>query len=160
MNQRVERLRQAFARTAGVTIEAPDDIHAAMWAKFLLIAPLSGLGAVSRAPGGVLRGLPETRQLLEDAMHEVAAVARARGISLPEDVVDRAMAVVDNAPPESTASMQRDIVEGRPSELASQNGAVVRLGREEGVSTPINSFIYHSLLPLEMQARGQIRFPD
>jgi 2-dehydropantoate 2-reductase len=131
-----------------------------MWAKFLLIAPLSGLGAVSRAPGGVLRGLPETRQLLEDAMHEVAAVARACGILLPEDVVDRAMAVVDNAPPESTASMQRDIMEGRPSELASQNGAVVRLGREVGVSTPINSFIYHSLLPLEMQARGQIRFPD
>lgn len=160
LSQRVERLRQAFARAVGVNVEVPADIHAAMWAKFLLIAPLSGLGAVSRAPGGVLRGLAETRQLLEDAMHEVAAVARARGISLPEDVVDRAMAVVDNAPPESTASMQRDIMEGRPSELASQNGAVVRLGREERVSTPINSFIYHSLLPLEMQARGQIRFPD
>ncbi len=53
-------------------------------------------------------------------------------------------------------SMHEEIVGGRPSELEYWNGAVVRLGREAGVSTPLNEFIYHSLLPQEMKARGQV----
>ena len=61
----------------------------------------------------------------------------------------------DNLPPQGTASMQRDIMEGRPSELEVQNGAVVRLGLTTGVPTPINDFIYHSLLPQEKQARWE-----
>ena len=56
--------------------------------------------------------------------------------------------------------MQRDIMEGRPSELEAQNGAVVRLGREVGVPVPINEFIYHSLLPMELVARGAIHLPQ
>ena len=54
--------------------------------------------------------------------------------------------------------MQRDIMEGRPSELSSQNGAVVRLGRKEGVPVPLNEFIYSSLTPLELRARGEVQF--
>ena len=55
--------------------------------------------------------------------------------------------------------MQRDSVEGRPSELELQNGAVVRLGLEVGAPTPVNTFIYYSLLPQEMKARGQLESP-
>ena len=66
-----------------------------------------------------------------------------------------AMALIDSLPPDATASMQRDIIEGRPSELEYQNGSVVRLGRENDVPTPVNEFIYHSLLPQEMKARGE-----
>jgi 2-dehydropantoate 2-reductase len=55
--------------------------------------------------------------------------------------------------------MQRDIMEGRPSELAAQNGAVARLGEEVGVATPAHSFIYSSLLPAELRARGELQFP-
>ena len=54
--------------------------------------------------------------------------------------------------------MQRDLMDGRPSELEVQNGGVVRLGLEVGVPTPVNSFIYNSLLPQEMKARSQ--FPN
>jgi 2-dehydropantoate 2-reductase len=54
--------------------------------------------------------------------------------------------------------MQRDIMEGRPSELEAQNGAVVRLGQEAGVPTPVHAFIYHSLLPSELRARGTLQF--
>jgi 2-dehydropantoate 2-reductase len=52
--------------------------------------------------------------------------------------------------------MQKDIMEGRPSELESQNGTVVRMGRELGVSTPTHNFIYASLLPLELMTRNKI----
>jgi 2-dehydropantoate 2-reductase len=157
-SERAERLRQAFARAIGVTVEIPLDIQAAIWEKFLFIASFSGVGAVTRAPAGVLRSVPETRQLLEGAMREIFAVARAREIALPGDIVDQTMAVVDGLPPDGTASMQRDIMEGRPSELASQNGAVMRLGQGAGVATPLHRFIYQSLLPLELRARGQVQF--
>jgi 2-dehydropantoate 2-reductase len=49
--------------------------------------------------------------------------------------------------------MQRDIMDGRPSELEYQNGAIVRYGQETGVDTPVNRFMYHSLLPQERLAR-------
>jgi 2-dehydropantoate 2-reductase len=69
------------------------------------------------------------------------------------------MAFVDNLPPGGTTSLQRDIMEGKPSELSAWNGAVVRLGQEVGVITPLHTFIYNSLLPLELRARGQVQFP-
>ncbi len=150
---RLERLRDTLAR-AGITAVIPPDIDVVLWEKFLLIAAMSGVGAVTRAPAGVLREMPETRAMLAGAMREIAAVAAARGVAMTADAVDRTLAFIDTLPAESTASMQRDLMEGRPSELDYQNGAVVRLGREAGVETPLNRFLYHSLLAMERQARG------
>jgi len=158
ISERTERLRLAFKR-AGVTVEIPSDIQVAIWDKFLLVVSWGGVGTVTRAPIGVLRSVPEIRQMLEQSMNEIFAVAQARKITLPEDAINKAIALLDSLPPIGVTSLQRDIVEGRPSELASWNGAVVRLGQEAGVATPLNAFIYHSLLPLELQARGQVQFP-
>ena len=156
-SQRAQRLKAAFER-AGVWAEVPGNIRAAMWEKFLFIAAISGVGAVTRAPAGVMRSLPETRQLLEQAMEEVIAVGKAHQVDLPADVLEKTMAFIDNLPEGATASMQRDIMEGRPSELASQNGAVLRLGSEQGVPTPTHAFLYHSLLPQDLRARGELDF--
>jgi 2-dehydropantoate 2-reductase len=93
--------------------------------------------------------------MLEAAIAEVVAVARARKINLREDIAERTLAVIDGLAPGVTPSMQRDILEGRPSELGAQTGAVVRLGLEAGVPTPVHAFIYASLLPQELQARGR-----
>ncbi len=156
-SERAERLRQAFAQ-ANVKVEISPDIQAAMWRKFLFIVSLSGMGSITRSPIGVFRKLPETRKMLKEVMLEAFQVARARHIDLPEDAVSTTLAFIDGLPASGTASMQRDIMEGRPSELEAQNGAVVRMGQETGVATPINAFIYHSLLPMELRARGQIEF--
>jgi 2-dehydropantoate 2-reductase len=153
---RAERLHQAFAKARGVTPSIAPDVRVAMWEKFLFIAALSGVGAVTRAPVGVLRSLPETRRMLEEAMEEILSVAHDLGIALPQETMAETMAFIDALPASGTASMQRDIMAGRPSELESQNGAVVRLGQEAGIATPLNRFIYHSLLPQELQARGQL----
>lgn len=149
---RVNNLRNAFANTIGVKVAVPADIHVAMWSKFLMIASWSGVGAITRAPLGEFLSLPQTRQLLKSAMQEVYEVAQARNIDLPEDIVSKTIAFMDGLPPTGTASMQRDIMESRRSELESQPGAVVRLGEEVGVETPVHTFIYHSLLPQELRA--------
>jgi 2-dehydropantoate 2-reductase len=158
-SNRVEKLEQAFERS-GVTVEVPNDIEKALWDKFLLITSFGGIGAVTRAPIGVIRTVPETRQLLRDCVAEVVAVARARKVALADTAVADTMAFLDKFAPEGTTSMQRDITQGRKSELEAWNGAVVRLGREAGVPTPLNAFIYHALLPLERRARGALAFQD
>jgi len=157
VTERANRLLTAFSK-AGVKAEIPPDIRVAMWQKFLFIATLSGVAAVTRAPAGIVRSVPEARQMLEGVANEVAAVAKALKVNLKPDSVALTMDVIDRLPADGTASMQRDIMEGRPSELSTQNGAVVRLGLECGVPTPLNSFIYSALLPLEMRARGEIEF--
>ncbi len=156
--ERTQRLYRAFSEATGITVEIATDINAALWEKFILIAPWSGVGAVTHAPVGVFRRLPETRQMLLQSMTEVFNIAIAREIDLSKEVVKETMEFIDELPEEGTASMQRDIIEGRPSELNEQNGAVVRLGSDLGVQTPVNTFIYYSLLPLEMKARGQLQF--
>lgn len=151
---RVEALLAAF-QAAGVRADIPADIHVALWEKFMLITAWSGIGAITRAPVGVWRSLPGTRAMAESALREVVAVANAHGVALPVAQVARTLGFLDGVPAAATASMQRDIMDGRPSELEAQNGAVVRLGQEAGVDTPVHSFIYHSLLPQELAARGQ-----
>jgi 2-dehydropantoate 2-reductase len=158
-SERVKQLQLVFMR-AGVTTEIPSDIQVALWMKFLFITVWSGVGAVTRVPVGIWRSLPETRQMAEQGLYEIMAVARARGIALPREAMRTIMAMFDGLSPQSTSSMQRDIMEGRPSEFEAQIGAVVRLGQEVGVATPLHTFIYNSLLPLELQARGQMQFPN
>ena len=153
-SDRCERLRAAFER-AGVNVEIPADIRQALWGKFLFVVSLGGVGAVTRVPVGVIRTVPETRLMLIRCMQEILAVARARGVPLSDEVVADRLAFIDSLDPEGTTSLQRDIVEGKPSELEAWNGAVVRLGREAGVSTPLHEFIYQSLLPQELRARGR-----
>jgi len=157
-SERAERLLGAFER-AGVRAEIPADIRVALWEKFIFVVPYGGVGALTRAPAGVVRSLRETRRLLEKGMLEILEVARARRIALASDVVEKTMALVDALAPASTASLQRDIVAGRRSELDAWSGAVVRLGREMGVETPLHEFIYDSLLPAELRARGELQFP-
>ena len=155
-NRRTERA-QRLAGTlteAGVRTEIATDIDAAIWEKFMLIASWSGIGAVTRAPIGVWRSMPALRSMAEQCLREIHAVARARGVRLESDRVAGTLAAFDSVPAKSVASMQRDVLSGRPSELEAQNGAVVRLGAEADVATPTHAFIYHSLLPQELAARG------
>jgi len=147
-------------REAGVRADTPPDMDVVLWDKFMFVVSVGGVGAVTRAPIGVIRTEPETRVMLRGAMEEIATVARARSVALPDDVVDKALAFADTLPPQGSASLARDIIEGRPSELDAWTGAVVRLGAESGVPTPMHEFIYTSLLPLERRARGTLTFPE
>lgn len=157
-SQRVEKLSQVFSKAQGVRVDNPPDIHVGLWLKFLFVTGVTGVGAVTRAPIGIYRSQPGTRKMLEQVAEEICEVAWARKIALPQDAVTKSMDYWDSMPPEVTSSIQRDIMNGRPSEIDALNGAVVRLGKEAGVETPVNAFIYYSLLPMEMRARGQIQF--
>jgi 2-dehydropantoate 2-reductase len=67
---------------------------------------------------------------------------------------------IDSLAPNATTSLQRDIADGKPSEIDFWNGSVVRQGQAAEVPTPVNQFIYHSVLPQELRARGKVVFPQ
>jgi len=155
-SDRVIRIRDAMI-AAGIAAEVPSDIHRSMWTKFLFIAPLSGIGAITRVPAGVWRVMPEVRELATQAIAEIVAVAAARGVLLAPDAIEATLGRFDGLAPEATSSLQRDIMQGKPSELDAQLGAVVRMGRESGVVTPIHDLLYRCLLPQERIARQNAR---
>jgi 2-dehydropantoate 2-reductase len=107
---------------------------------------------------GILLEQQETRELLTQAIEEIYQLGRAREIDLPADSVSKTIATLEDIPPNSTTSMQRDLVRGRPSELDAQNGAVIRLAYEVELDTPVNRFFLYSLRSLELRARGALTF--
>jgi len=155
---RINELSEVFNGCHGVKSSIPDDVNVAMWQKFMLVSPWSGVGAVTRAPIGILLQQAETRQMLLDAMQEIYNLALSRDIKIPADSIQKTMDLLDSFPANSTTSMQRDLTDGRPSELDVQNGAVVRLAEDVGVETPVNRFILGSLRSLELRARGALKF--
>ena len=152
---RVQRLRDAFT-SAGVKCDPTADVNHAMWSKFLFITPMSAIGALTRVPIGVWRSTGETRDLAVRAIREIIAVAAARGVHLGEEAIDRTLARYDGLPKDATSSLQRDVMEGKPSELDAQLAAVARMARAAGVETPVCDFMLAMLLPQEARARGQV----
>ena len=146
---------EAALQQAGITVNIASDIRVPLWDKFLVLR-WGVVGAVCRMPAGVMRSLPQIRGMIDQAGREVLEVADTQGIALAADALQRSSALLDSLPAVATTSLQRDIMEGRPSELDAQAGALVRLGQRAGVATPLHAFIYHSLLPMEMRARGEI----
>ncbi|MFL1894704.1 ketopantoate reductase family protein [Aquimarina sp. 2-A2] len=152
-NDRLEEVSTLFDK-AKIKNKIAKDIQAAIWQKFLFIATVSGLGGLTRATLGVLYEDKNLRDLLERTAQEIYSVAKAKRINLPEDSVSAVMNIIKNQPFNATASTQRDIMEGRPSELENFNGFIVREGERLGVPTPVNSFIYYCLMPMEKKARA------
>jgi len=156
-SERTEKIRDVFQRS-GITIDIPPDIQIALWQKFLFVVSWGGVGALVDAPIGVLREVPETRQMLVQSMKEVLDVAKANGIGIEEGSVDNTMSFMDTLPYNGTTSLQRDLKENKPSELDAWSGAVCRLGRAKGIETPLHTIVYSSLLPKELRAQGKLQF--
>jgi 2-dehydropantoate 2-reductase len=152
ISPRIEELKELFT-SAGITAITHEDFPVALWAKMALICALGGVTAVTRSPVGTIRSLHETREMLVKSMQETVQVAQKLGVNLSERVVDAMMGGVDTIPEVSTTSLQRDIMQGIPSELDFLVGSIAKIGEEIGIDVPINRFIYHSLLPMEMKAR-------
>lgn len=148
VSERVARIAEMMSR-ADIQATATDRINKARWTKFLFIASFGGVGAATRASVGEVRACAEAYELLRAAMEEIAALATARGIRLDDGVVSANLALYDSLEPEATASMQRDIMAGRPSELEAHSGYIARQGAELAVPVPVHTFLYGVLLPQE-----------
>jgi len=149
---RAQAIHKVFQET-GITAELSESILKILWTKFVFISAASSLGALTRLTIGQYRSVPETRAMMTGLMQEVEAVARAQGVNLEKDVVQKSLDFFDHAAPHIKPSMQLDVEAGRRSELESMVGVIGRKGRELSVPTPVADMVYASLLPVEMAAQ-------
>jgi len=143
---RLERLLEA-CRAAGFQARLSENIEVDIWSKFVWLSTLSGVTTVTRLPIGAVRDDPDLLAMCQAAGIETMAVARAKGIPLPTKVFDDMISGFQQLPPQVKSSMLEDLERGKPLELPWLSGAVVRIGDELGVSTPIHRFITTVLGP-------------
>ena len=134
-------------KDAGVESEIAPDINVVLWSKFMFLTSVSALNCITRQPSGLIQTDEETINLFMDAMREVAAVANAHGVKLGEDAIAANVALTQTFPPDNNTSMGQDLAAGRRLEIEYLSGAVVRLGREKGVETPIHRTAWVAIKP-------------
>ena len=136
-SERVDRIAAAF-RSAGVEARASERVQVDLWQKFVFLAAVAAACGLARSTIGPLRGDRLGRRLLQRAAEEIVAVARARGIGLPDGEVARVMGVIDGLPPGTKPSFLLDLEAGGATELDILSGAVSRFGEQAGIPTPVH----------------------
>jgi len=115
-----------------------ENIEGELWLKFLINCAYNAISALGRARYARMTATPESRRIMEDAVQEVLAVARAAGVRMPEgDLTAKAIALAD-AMPQQLSSMAHDVERRRRTEIDDLNGFVVTRGEALGVPTPVN----------------------
>lgn len=147
----VQQLKEALDQTP-IKAKVHPDILSDVWMKAMMVTCFGSLGAVLEKPIGVLR--TEYRDSLAALMTEATNTARAAGIELREDVVEKVLSFVDQQPAKATSSMQRDILEGLASELDSQVGGIVRIARGSGATAPLHQLVWDALSTKSEKLRG------
>lgn len=137
----------ALCKKAGFDASHSPAIMTEIWMKFILLATNSAMTAATRTPIGKLRDDPDISAVWEAATQEVIALARAKGIALPDDVFDRTTAFSRQAPPMMMASMAHDLIRGSRIELPWLSGKVVAMGRDLNVPTPVHTVLHAILKP-------------
>jgi 2-dehydropantoate 2-reductase len=123
------------------------DVTVDIWTKFVRLSVMSGMTTVTRCPLGVICADPELFAMLKAAVAEALAVAHAKGVAVPPASVDEVAKAYAALPPQTKSSMLEDLERGRRLELPWLSGAIVRIGEEVGVPTPIHRFITAVLTP-------------
>jgi len=152
LTERVKHLKLVFDK-AGFKNKLSENIHLDIWRKYLFITTVSGIGALTRSTFGVMKKNELIMEMMLKTAHEIKDVANAKGVSISDSDIERTLKMFRQMPSETTASMQRDVMQGKPSELENFNGFIVKQGIELGIQTPVNSFIYNCLLPQEESVR-------
>lgn len=138
---------QAAIVSAGSAAPETDDIDREVWSKFVLFSAMSGVTAAGRCTVHDIRTIPQLGDLFRGALSETAAVGRALGVALDDDLEDQIWANLQTMPPQMRASTAIDLEKGVPLEIDWVSGAAVRLAEKAGIDAPINSALYAILLP-------------
>lgn len=104
--------------------------------KFSYVSPIGAAGLYCNAVAADFQREGEQREMFKALIREIVALSHAMGIEFEEDLVERNLKILASLSPEATTSMQRDVIEGKRSEMDGLVYEVVRMGREYKVSMP------------------------
>ena len=130
---------------ARIDAKLTDKISKVLWTKYLLMCPLGSLtSATGKTYGGIMAD-QILRQKLRSMMQEVATVARARNISLPENAVEKTLELIQSFAYDTKTSMQMDREKGKQMEIDTLTAYICEAGKETGIPTPLHNEIYFQL---------------
>ena len=138
-------IRKVF-RDAGIKTEISLDPLQVLWEKFIVLSALAGITSAAQTRPKELLKYPDACAMFCNAMEESLAVGLAKGINLPDNLVQDSLKYIESLP-DFQNSMHGDYEAGRATELEALSGAVIRLGKQIGVKTPVHEFLYSVLLP-------------
>ena len=140
---------------SGVKCDIQENINTELWKKFIFIASMGAMTALSRLTHGEILSNPKTLSLTFDAMREIQTIAWKLGVDVEPIDESKVLEGLKRFDPNTRSSMYFDLVSGKPMEIEALNGTVVRFGEQLGIPTPIHRLIYASLLPHHLKHMQQ-----
>lgn len=147
-SEKVLLVKELFERV-GIPYQIPVNMLKELWWKFMLNVGINQVSAILKAPYGVFQKIGEAKELMEMACREVIRLSEKVGINLTENDLQNSIKIVNTLGPDGKTSMLQDVEAGRKTEVEIFAGTVARLGREYGVSTPVNDFLLRAIYTLE-----------
>ncbi|HEX9746871.1 MAG TPA: 2-dehydropantoate 2-reductase [Methylomirabilota bacterium] len=137
----------AACQRASIPAELVGDVARALWEKYVFLATHAGMTALTRCPAGVLRAVPEVREVYRRTVTEILAIGRAAGVKLDDAMLEQGFKFLDTVAPNAFSSLHHDLTHGKRLELEALHGHAVRLAERHHVPAPTVFAIYAMLLP-------------
>ena len=152
LTERIAAIRDALAG-ADIQAEAVADGRVPIWEKFIFLVSLAGFTGAARLPIGPILADDQIRRAFLDGCREIERIARAEGVPIAADIIDRIGAYVDGIPKTMRSSLLIDLAQGKRIEVEQLQGSVVRRAARAGIPVPIMSTLYSVLKPWANGAR-------
>jgi len=148
VSPRVQALADVLA-AADIQVTPVADARVPIWDKFVYLVPFSGFTGSARLSIGYLWKNPQAQEMFYAASREVAAIAKAEGVTISANRFEMLKEYMDNIPFTTRSSLLIDLEFGKRIEVEALQGAAIRRAAKHGVPTPIVSTLYAALKPWE-----------
>lgn len=136
--------------SAGIKYELSGNPYTAIWSKFIFIAPFGLVCARHNKTIGEVMKSDGLTEIVKDIMREISSIAAKKGIELPSDIIDKTYISARNFPFDTKTSFQRDVENvNKPDERDLFGGAIIRMGKEIGVATPVTEAVYNEICAMK-----------
>ncbi|EJL60393.1 ketopantoate reductase family protein [Flavobacterium sp. CF136] len=142
---KLEELQLIF-KNAKIESYLVKNIEETVWEKFIFISALASATSYLNQNIGEILINKESKDIYVALLYEIEAVAKAKGLQLPTDIVDQTIIKLEKSPKNATSSMNRDLLAGNKTEVTSLTQFVVNEGLKYGVKTPLYEKIANVLL--------------
>jgi 2-dehydropantoate 2-reductase len=139
---------------AGVPVAISDNIAGELWAKLVVNCAYNAISAITQLPYGKMIAGAGVRDTMREVVEETLAVAKASGVEMAPDMLERTYRIAEAMPTQFSSTAQ-DLARGKPTEIDHLNGFVVRRGEASGVSTPANRALHALVRLLESKSRAK-----
>lgn len=144
-SSRLNDLQSIFEK-AKIESYLVENIEETVWEKFIFISALASATSYLNQNIGEILSKKKSKAVYVELLHEIEAVAKAKGLQLPEDIVNQTIVKLEKSLKEATSSMHRDLASGNKTEVISLTQFVVNEGLKHGVKTPLYEKIANALV--------------